>query len=60
MFATTSWSPEDVQSLEPDWDLERCTQFLVDNERALRDRLTELGWTVLEDLIVYETEWGGR
>lgn len=53
-YATVSWTIEDVQSLRPDWSDERCEEFLVNNENDIADRLVELGWEVLQDLITNE------
>lgn len=43
-FATTRWAAEDVQSIRPDWNLERCERELGIIERRFQDWLVELGW----------------
>jgi hypothetical protein len=50
-FATVTWTAEDIQTLRPDWTTERSEEFLEDNERRIQDRLTELGWEVIETLL---------
>lgn len=49
-FAKMGWAPEDVSTIRPAWTLDRCRDFLSRMEDSLRDRLTELGWEVLETL----------
>jgi hypothetical protein len=55
-FATVTWTAEDIQTLRPDWTTERSEEFLEDNERRIQDRLTELGWEVIENLLTEDTE----
>ena len=55
-MAAVTWLPEDVQSLKPDWTLEKCNEWLEDNEGHIQDRLTELGWEVLESYLMTESE----
>lgn len=50
-YATVQWMPEDIQQLQPDWTLEQCEEWLQSNETHLSDRLIELGWDVIGDLI---------
>ena len=55
-FATVTWTAYDVQSLKPDWAVEKCEEFLEDNARRIQDRLIELGWEVIEDLLTEDKE----
>lgn len=55
-YADLRWSAEDVQTLRPDWSLERCENWLIANEKYIRDRLCELGWDVIETLLPRESE----
>jgi hypothetical protein len=50
-YADLRWAPEDIQTLRPDWSLERCEEWLIANQKYIRDRLCELGWDVIEMMI---------
>jgi hypothetical protein len=50
-YATTSWTPVDIQDLRPDWTLRQCVEWLDENERHLKDRLIEAGWEILKVLL---------
>lgn len=45
-FAKLVWTAEDVQTLFEVTD-EQAVEFLISNERHIRDRLCELGWEVI-------------
>jgi hypothetical protein len=47
-FASVGWTIGDVQTLF-DVDDEQATEFLLRNERRIQERMTELGWSVLQD-----------
>ena len=51
-YAALAWTPGDVQTLRPDWSYEKAQQWLEDNEGYIRDRLCELGWEVMEALMI--------
>lgn len=55
-YAELSWCAEDVQTLRPDLTEEQANDFLDRNARHIRDRLTELGWDVIGDLLVMDDE----
>jgi hypothetical protein len=55
-YAELSWCAEDVQTLREDLTIEQAEAFLERNERHLRDRLCELGWDVLGDLLQIDDE----
>ena len=55
-YAVVEWQAEDVRTLKPLWTIEECTEWLVDNEGRISDRLIELGWEVL-DVLVRETSY---
>ena len=55
-MAAVTWHAEDVQTLKPDWSLEKCNEWLEDNERHISDRLIELGWEVIDALLITESE----
>ena len=48
------WRAEDVQSINGAWSLEKCEEWLQDNEENMKDRLTELGWEVLSAMLMME------
>jgi hypothetical protein len=53
-FAGVVWRAEDVRSIKKDWSLEKCEEWLQDNEENIKDRLTELGWEVLGAILMME------
>jgi len=53
-YAVVTWRAEDVQSIKKDWSLPRCEEWLEDNEDNMKDRLTELGWEVLDSFLMME------
>jgi hypothetical protein len=53
-YAQMWWSTEDVLELRPKWTEEQADEFLSNNQNRLRDRLIELGWEVINDLMEYE------
>jgi len=56
-YAEVAWTPEDVISYAEMAPRERkltedeARDFLVENQKYLRDRLIELGWEVMGDLL---------
>jgi len=55
-LAAVTWHAEDVQTLKPSWSLEKCNEWLEDNERHMQDRLIELGWEVMDALLITESD----
>ena len=55
-MAAVTWHAEDVKTLKPNWSLERCNEWLEDNERHMSDRLIELGWEVMDALLITESD----
>ena len=53
-YAKMSWAVEDVLELRPNWTEEQAMEFLSNNQNRIRDRLIELGWEVIEDLIEFD------
>lgn len=47
-FAEVAWNAHDIQSLRPEWDIERCEAFLASIEHRITDRMIEIGWAVIE------------
>ena len=50
-YAEVKWTPEDIAQLRPRWGLKRCEQFLQEHERRISERMIELGWEVIGDLL---------
>jgi hypothetical protein len=55
-MAAVTWHAEDVKTLKPNWSLEKCNEWLEDNERHMSDRLIELGWEVMDALLITESD----
>jgi hypothetical protein len=53
-YAEVSWTAEDVQTLRPEMTTEQAEEALQGIEKHLRDRLVELGWEVMDDLLRFE------
>lgn len=53
-YAKVVWRAEDVQTINKNWSLEKCEEWLEDNERHISDRLIELGWEVMDTLLSME------
>lgn len=52
-FAELAWGVGDVQTLARLTD-DEAADFLALHENRLRDRLTELGWEILTDMLTYD------
>ena len=50
-YAKVVWRAEDVKAIKGAWSLEKCEEWLQDNDRHISDRLIELGWEVLDVLV---------
>lgn len=57
--ASVSWCADDVRTLRPDWDDERCNHFLMDNEDDIQSAMIERGWDAIADLLRFEERSGG-
>ena len=55
-YAKVVWRAEDVKAIKGAWTLERCEEWLQDNDRHISDRLIELGWEVLDTLLQMEAD----
>ena len=42
-YAKVVWRAEDVKSINGAWSLEKCEEWLQDNEDHIEERLIELG-----------------
>ena len=50
-YAEVSWCVEDVKALCPKMTDDEAREWLENNEKYIRDRLVELGFEVIEDLM---------
>ena len=50
-YANVRWAIEDIQQLRPNMTDEMAEDFLIKNQKHIRDRSTEFGWTVIESLL---------
>lgn len=50
-YAEIAWQVEDVRTLRPDISDEEARDFLKNNRNHIQDRLTEMGWDLLEILL---------
>ncbi len=50
-YAKIAWTPGDIQTLRPSWSRAQCEEFLRENEKWIQERLIELGWDVIRDLL---------
>ena len=55
-YAKVVWRAEDVKAIKSAWSLEKCEEWLQDNDRHISDRLIELGWEVLDTLLQMEAD----
>ena len=55
-YASVTWRAEDVYYLKPSWTLPQCEEWLQDNEEHIAERLTELGWEVLDAFLMMEED----
>ena len=53
-YAQVVWRAEDVKSINGAWSLEKCEEWLQDNDEHISDRLIELGWEVIDTLLSME------
>lgn len=50
-YAKVVWSPEDIQSINPDMTYDEAEEWLQNNAKHIQSRLIELGHQVIEDLM---------
>jgi hypothetical protein len=55
-YAKVVWRAEDVKSINGAWSLEKCEEWLQDNEDRIEERLIELGWEVMGALLSMEND----
>jgi len=52
--AEVSWCADDIRELRPDWDDERCNDFLMRQEDDIQCAMIERGWDAIRDLLRWE------
>lgn len=50
-FAQLEWLPDDILSLAPHWNEEKCLEAMKQNEQRLKGSLITHGFHVLRDII---------
>jgi hypothetical protein len=55
-YAGVTWRAEDVSMIKPNWSMPKCEEWLQDNEEHIAERLTELGWEVLDAFLMTEDD----
>lgn len=50
-YCANPWRAEDVKSMKPEWSLNKCEEWLNDNEDRIQDRLTEVGYEVIDSFL---------
>jgi hypothetical protein len=53
-LASVAWHADDIRTLRPDWDDERCNAFLEDNGDYIQDAMIERGWEAIESLLAVQ------
>lgn len=53
-YASVTWRAEDVKTIKSDWSMPKCEEWLSDYESKIQDRITELGWEVLDAFLMME------
>ena len=54
------WSWDDIQTLRPGWDEEKCKEALKHIEKGLEDNSVREGWEIIETLLNMEYGDKGR
>ena len=55
-YAEVTWRAEDVKAIKPNWTMPKCEEWLSDYEGKIQDRITELGWEVIDSLLMMEDD----
>ena len=56
-YCVVRWCVEDIKSICPYWSDERCEEFLQQHEARMKERMTELGWDVIDCYIQGEPDF---
>jgi hypothetical protein len=52
--AVVSWCAEDIQEKRPDWSVERCQDFLDENEDHIQAAMIEAGGDAIDECLSWE------
>jgi hypothetical protein len=55
-YAHVRWSAIDVKDRKPNWSLQKCEEWLSENEGQIQDDMTERGWDSIDTLLDEEDE----
>lgn len=55
-FGRVWWTAQDIQKLRPEWDVERCEEFLSNVEEELVEHMIGKGWDWLDWAIRVEAD----
>ena len=47
-FAKVVWTPEDIQTLRPQWSKKKCAEVLYNIEGNIEDNMVSRGWDTIE------------
>lgn len=50
-YALVQWAIADIKAIRPNWTDEQCAEWLDENEGHIQDRMIEIGWEVIKDLL---------
>lgn len=50
-LASVSWCADDIQTMRPDWTVQQCLDFLVENGRYIQDAMVQSGWDAIASLL---------
>jgi hypothetical protein len=49
-WCEASFNWQDVKTLKPDWDEEKCEEFLTEHEDKIYNAMIDEGWAVIQHL----------
>lgn len=52
--ASVSWCAEDIREKRPNWTVERCQEFLDDNEDHIQVAMIEAGADAIDECLRWE------
>ena len=50
-YAKVVWGIDDILCLQPEWTRQQAEEWLEKHEKHIADRLTEVGWDVIDTLM---------
>lgn len=55
-FAQTRWSIDDIKELKPEWNDEKCRDFLEKYANKIVNSMVEAGWFAIENFLENEAK----